>query len=83
QNLSLNSQEKSIFFTKLFTSAQEKGIIPLDSKIIVYSVLEQKLLPFDENKTNMLKTDVDKFKSQSFVSNLIKQLDTLYEVKMN
>lgn len=83
QNLSLNSQEKSIFFTKLFTSTQEKGIIPLDSKVIVYSVLEQKLLPFDENKTNMLKTDVDKFKSQSFGSNLIKQLDTLYEVKMN
>jgi len=83
QNLSLNPQEKSIFFTKLFTSSQEKGIIPLDSKVVIYSLSEQKLLPFDNNQTNRLKEDVDKFKSQSFGSNLIKQLDSLYEVKLN
>ncbi len=43
QDLLLNQQEKIDFASKLFTSNQEKGIISIKDKIVIYKILEQKL----------------------------------------
>jgi peptidyl-prolyl cis-trans isomerase D len=78
----LNSQESLQFIQKLFTSTKEKGIINLSNKIIVYSVVEQKLLPMDDNKTDLVKQTVNQVKQNIFESNLIKELDKKYPTEV-
>jgi len=50
----LNNQESLQFLQKLFTSSKEKGIISVFDKVIVYNILEQKLMPMDDNQTQIL-----------------------------
>jgi len=78
QKIGLNKQESSNFGSKLFTSNQEKGIISIGDKVVVYQVIEQKLISLDKNGTEGLQQNVDKLKIESFRSNLIKQLDMKY-----
>jgi len=70
----LNTQESLQFLQKLFTSSKEKGIISVMDKVVVYSILEQKLTPSDENVTET----VNKLKQSTFESNLIKVLNGKY-----
>ncbi len=81
QKLGLNKQESSELASKLFTSDQEKGIISIGDKVVVYKVMEQKLISLDKNETVGLKANVDQLKKQSFQSNLMKQLDKKYPTK--
>ncbi len=81
QKLGLNKQELAELGSKLFTSDQEKGIISIGDKVVVYKVMEQKLISLDKNETVGLKANVDKLKKQSFQSNLMKQLDKKYPTK--
>jgi peptidyl-prolyl cis-trans isomerase D len=78
----LNSQESLQFIQKLFTSTKEKGMISLSNKIIVYSVMEQQLLPMDENKTDLVKQTVNQVKQNIFESNFIKELDKKYPTEV-
>ncbi len=79
---SLNSQESLQFLQKLFTSNKEKGIISTLDKVIVYNIIEQKLLPMDENKTDIVKQTVNQMKKRTFESNLIKMLDEKYPTEV-
>ena len=81
QKLGLNQQESSELGSKLFTSDQEKGIISIGDKVVVYKVIEQKLISLDKNETKGLKSNVDQLKKQSFQSNLMKELDKKYPTK--
>jgi len=74
----LNNQESLQFLQKLFTSSKEKGIISITDKVIVYTILEQKLSPVDENQTETVKQTVNTLKQNTFESNLIKLLDKKY-----
>jgi peptidyl-prolyl cis-trans isomerase D len=78
----LNSEESLQFLQKLFTSLKEKGIISVSNKIVVYSILEQKILPADEKMTEMYKKTVNKTKQNVFESNLIKVLDSKYPTEV-
>ena len=78
QNLGINKQETVNFISKLFTSEQEKGIIPIGSKVIVYKIVEQKLITLDDNNSKKLYKNADQVKEQSFQTSLIKKLDKLY-----
>ena len=78
QNLGLNEQESSNFSSKLFTSNQEKGIISTGEKVVVYKVIEQKLISLDKNDTDALHQTADQLKMQSFESNLMKKLGKKY-----
>lgn len=78
QILGLNKQESSNFGSKLFTSEEENGIIPIGSKVIVYKIVEQKLITLDKNDTDGLHQNVDKVKMQAFESRLMQQLDKKY-----
>ena len=78
QNIGLNKQETVDFISKLFTSEQEKGIIPIGSKVIVYKIVEQKLIKLENNSTLELYENTDKVKRQSFETSLIKKLDNMY-----
>ena len=78
----LNSKESLQFLEKLFTSNKEKGIISLLDKVVVYNIVEQKLLSADANKTASVKQIVNQMKKRTFESNLIKMLDSKYPTKV-
>jgi len=78
QKIGLSKQETITFISKLFTSQEEKGIIPIGSKVIVYKIVEQKLITLDGNKTDELYRNTDTVKEQSFQTSLIKKLDKMY-----
>jgi len=78
----LNSQESLQFLQKLFTSNKEKGIISVLDKVIVYNIIEQKLLSVDENKTDFVKQTVKQIKKKTFESNLLKMLDKKYPTEV-
>ncbi|CAA6821513.1 MAG: Peptidyl-prolyl cis-trans isomerase PpiD (EC [uncultured Sulfurovum sp.] len=79
---SLNSQETLQFVQKLFTSNKEKGIISVLDKVIVYNIVEQKILPMDENQTNIVEQTLSKVKKETFETNLIKMLDAKYPTEV-
>jgi len=74
----LNNQESLQFLQKLFTSSEEKGIISVADKVVVYNILEQKLTSADVNETESVKQTVNKLKQTTFESNLIKMLGKKY-----
>lgn len=78
----LNNQESLQFLQKLFTSSKEKGIISVFDKVIVYNVLEQKLMPMDVNQTDFIKDTAGQLKQNTFESNLIKMLDKKYPTEV-
>lgn len=78
----LNNQESLQFLQKLFTSSKEKGIISVFDKVIVYNVLEQKLMPMDVNQTDFVKSTAGQLKQNTFESNLIKMLDKKYPTEV-
>ena len=82
QKIGLNQQETGIFVSKLFTSEQEKGIIPIGSKVLVYKIIEQKLISLENNSTNILHDNVTQVKNQSFQAELMKILDNKYPTKL-
>jgi len=79
---SLNSQESLQFLQRLFTSNKEKGIISVIDKVVVYNILEQKLLSVDGNDTENVKQTVNDIKKKMFESNLIKMLDSKYPTEV-
>ena len=78
----LNMQESLQFLQKLFTSSKEKGMINISDKVIVYDILEQKMLPLDANKTEAAKNSADQIKQSTFETNLIKMLDKKYPTEV-
>ena len=78
QKIGLNQQETVDFVSKLFTSDREKGIIPIGSKVVVYKIVEQKLITLENNNTKELYENANKVKKQSFETSLIKKLDKMY-----
>ena len=79
---SLNLQESLQFLQKLFTSSKEKGIISILDKVIVYDIIEQKLLTVDQNQTELVTGTVNQVKQNIFESNLIKMLDSKYPTEV-
>ncbi len=79
---SLNSQESLQFLQKVFTSNKEKGIISVSDKVIVYNIIEQKLLSMDVNQTDLVKQTVNQMKKKTFESNLLKMLDKKYPTEV-
>jgi len=81
-NLGINKQETSSFISKLFTSQEEKGIIPIGSKVLVYKIIEQKLISLESNETDLMYKNTDQIKNQSFQMNLMKVLDKKYPTRL-
>jgi len=82
QKLGLNQQERANFISKLFTSKKEKGIIPIGSKVMVYKIIEQKLISLESNATDIMYKNADSVKEQSFQNNLIKVLNKKYPIEL-
>ena len=81
-DLGLKKQENSTFASKLFTSNEEKGIISIGSKIIVYQIVEQKIIAIDKNETEGLSQNANRMKSDVFEKNLMQTLDKKYPTEL-
>jgi peptidyl-prolyl cis-trans isomerase D len=79
----LNIQESLQFLQQLFTSVKEKGIIALSDKVVVYNILEQKMISGkDSNITDFVNNSVNQIKRQDFESNLLKSLGQKYKTQV-
>ena len=77
----LNREESSEFLQKLFTSQKENGIISINRKIVVYNILEQKMVLGDDMVKGFIENSVNQIKKQDLQSNLIKTLDGRYKTE--
>ena len=77
QLTSLNAKE---FLSKLFTSTKKKSYIVLnDGKIVLYNILEQKLL---QKQNNEQANSIAQLKSTMFNEGLIKNLQNKYQTEI-
>lgn len=75
----LNEEETKLFVSKLFASAQQRGTVILSKeKIVLFNILEQKLLA---NTTGTEAQQVTQLKSSIFNASLIKMLESKYKVE--
>ena len=77
----LSADETRGFIEQLFTSQDKSGIIQINDKSIVYTILEQKIAS-DGGKDDIIKNITKQIKQQDFESNLIKSLDKKYQTQM-
>lgn len=76
----LNQKEAGDFLSKLFTSEKKRGYIVLnDGKIVLYDVLEQKLLTNTQNNQN---NSLVRLKSAMFNQGIIKLLQNKYKTEI-
>lgn len=78
----LNFEESLQFVRKLFTSTEEKGMISVVDKVVIYRILEQKVMPVDENQTALIKQTVNQLKQGIFENNFLQTLDKKYPVEV-
>lgn len=78
----LNTEENKQFSQNLFTSNQEKGIINLSNKAVIYHILEQKSVSLDENQTLAMENSLNQIKKRTFESNLLKALEKKYKTEI-
>jgi len=71
----------SINLQKLFTSQKENGIISINRKIVVYNILEQKMILDDNKSKNLVEQSINQIKRRDLQSNLIKNLDKRYKTE--
>lgn len=77
----LNLPESLQFLQKLFTSNNKKGIIFVNGKNVVYSIVEQKFGKGDANLTETIGATADRIKKEELEQNLLKALSKRYPVK--
>ncbi len=76
----LDKTEATNFLQKLFVSDKKKGFITLnDGNVILYNILEQKMLP---NTNIKLNGEMRKLKSAMFNEGLIKKLQKMYKTEI-
>ena len=76
----LNTQEGNKFLLELFSSQQKRGYIVIDdTKVVLYNILEQKLLENDNTKNSDAIVNI---KSALFNKGLIKTLQNKYKTEI-
>ncbi|MDY0402025.1 MAG: SurA N-terminal domain-containing protein [Sulfurovum sp.] len=78
----LNFNESLQFTQKLFTSTEEKGMISVVDKVVIYKILEQKVMPADGNRTASIRQTAEQLKKGIFENNFLQMLDKKYPVEV-
>jgi peptidyl-prolyl cis-trans isomerase D len=76
----LNSQEAIQFFSQLFLVTSKKDIIKLDSKVVVYEILDTRLAKYDDKKDLIVNKIISNIKYQVVIQNFINQIKNKYEI---
>ncbi|WP_457744793.1 peptidylprolyl isomerase [Sulfurimonas sp.] len=76
----LNKVEATDFLQKLFVTDKKKGFVSLnDGNIVLYNILEQKMLP---NTNKKIGDEIAKLKDAMFNEGLIKKLQKMYKTEI-
>jgi peptidyl-prolyl cis-trans isomerase D len=76
----LNSQEAIQFFSQLFLVTSKKDIIKLDSKVVVYEILDTRLAKNNDKKDLIVNKIISNIKYQVVIQNFINQIKNKYEI---
>lgn len=77
----LDEAEASKFLNELFKSDKKKGIINLDTKAVLFDIVDSRLAKADSNKSSLIKSTISQTKNSEIFSSLLKNLQTRYEIK--
>ncbi|MDD3324905.1 MAG: peptidylprolyl isomerase [Sulfurospirillaceae bacterium] len=79
----LDEAKTSEFLNHVFDNNQKKGYKIIDSKAIIYDILEQKLLSEEKSKhyVSLIKENIEQMKQAELTENLIKKLASRYEIE--
>lgn len=79
---SLSQQEAATFLNQVFQSKAAKGVVNLDSKVVLYEVLEQQLLSPEQidNNIQFITQNAEQLKQNLIERGLLKKLQQRYEV---
>jgi len=77
----LSPLESSQFLQKLFTSNNKVGIISINKKLVVYSIVDQKVGKGETDLTEGVAQTADRIKQGEFEQSLLKELSRKYPVK--
>ncbi|WP_456393905.1 SurA N-terminal domain-containing protein [Nitratifractor sp.] len=77
----LDLLESSQAVQNLFTSNKKTGIISINKKYLVYTIVDQKIAESDVNVSNGFATAADRIKQGEFQQTLLKELSQKYPVQ--
>jgi peptidyl-prolyl cis-trans isomerase D len=77
----MNLGESLQFLQELFTSNNKNGIIDVNGKKVIYSIVDQKFEKSDDNLSRMIGRTADRIKKSEFEQSLLKELSERYPVR--
>lgn len=77
----LELQESATFLKEMFSQPTKDGYIDLGEKVVLFKVKDSKLASYDKSKDEMVKSTLQQALDQELMSNLIKRLESIYEVQ--
>lgn len=80
--LTLNNEESLQFLQKLLTSKKERGIIKLSDKVVVYTVVTQKISQNNQKDLLLINQSVSQLKNKVLENGLLEVLNKKYETKI-
>ena len=81
-NLSgLNAQEAGEFLNKMFATKSKTGTVSLENKVVLFKVLDSNLAKVDKSKNEIVESTLLNLQDKEIMENLVKSLETLYEVQ--
>ena len=78
----LSKDESFEFIKQLFASSMQIDSIMLQDKVVIYSILEQKIPTITEKQIDEITNSTSSLKKSTFENNLIKELDKLYPTEL-
>ena len=77
----LDAQNAAKFLNQLFSSTTKEGIVKLDTKVVLYKILDSKFGKYDESKDEIVKSTLKQLQDQELMANLIKRLENTYDIQ--
>lgn len=77
----LSKEEASSFLNQLFSSKEKKGLVNLNTKMVLFKVLSSKLAVQNDDMKKSTKKILTQIENQNLMNNLMEKLQNTYEIK--
>lgn len=79
--IGLEPQETADFLSRLFSETLKTGSIKLNDKVVLYRINSSKLGTYDKARDESVKSTIVQLQSEELMNNLVKRLESKYEVQ--
>ncbi|GGD37893.1 peptidylprolyl isomerase [Malaciobacter pacificus] len=79
--IDLDESKSAQFLSQLFASTSKEGVVKFDDSIVLYRVLDSRLGKHDASKDELVKQTLVQMQDQELMTNLIKSLETKFEIQ--